>query len=63
MILPTAIGRTVSFYEHENNRIGTTKFDDFDPLEDISVTVEINKIRSLEKRDVQIPANKKIDTN
>lgn len=61
--MPIAIGRTTSSYEQENNRIGTTVFGDFDPLVDISVTVEINKIRSLEKRDVQIPLNKKIDTN
>jgi hypothetical protein len=60
--LPTAIGKTTSSYEQENNRIGTTMFGDFDPLVDITITVEINKIRSLEKRDVQIPSNKKINT-
>ncbi len=35
--------------------------DDFDELSDISVTVEIQKIRSLEKVDRQIPAIEKID--
>jgi hypothetical protein len=61
--MPTAIGKTTSFYERENDRIVTNISGDFDPLVDISVTVKINKIRSLEKRDVQIPSNKKIDTN
>ncbi len=35
--------------------------DDFDPLLDLEVTVEINKIRSLEKIDQQIPAIEIID--
>ena len=34
---------------------------DFDPLVDITVTVEIQKIRSLEKFDTQIPTIEKID--
>jgi hypothetical protein len=34
---------------------------DFDPLVDVTVTVEIQKIRSLEKFDTQIPTIEKID--
>jgi len=34
---------------------------DLDPLVDVSVTVEIKKIRSLEKFDAQIPSLEKID--
>jgi hypothetical protein len=59
--MPTAIGNVTSFNERETNRVVTTMFEDYDPLVDISVTVEINKIRSLEKLDVQIPSNKKIN--
>jgi len=60
--MPTAIGKSTSFYERDTNRIVTNMFGDFDPLVNISVTVEINKIRSLEKLDLQIPTNKKINT-
>jgi hypothetical protein len=38
-----------------------SQVEDFDPLVDITVTVQILKIRSLEKRDIQVNAIEKID--
>ena len=37
--------------------------DDFDPLVDISVTVEIQRIRSMEKDDPQVSFKEEIDKN
>jgi len=59
--LPTAMSTTTSINKIQNDPIGTYMFEDFDPLVNVSVTVQINKIRSLEKKDIQIPSNKKID--
>ena len=58
------MGVTVSAAPHdviENNAIASTEEDDYDPLVDIEVTVEIQKIRSLEKRDKQVRSIEKID--
>jgi hypothetical protein len=44
-----------------NITVANLNEDDIDPLVDIEVTVEIQKIRSLEKNDLHIPAIEKID--
>ena len=45
----------------KNTSISNLNDDDLDPLVDVEVTVEITKIRSLEKKDNHIPAIEKID--
>jgi len=42
----------------EGNNIRIT---DIDPLVDIEITIDILQIRSLEKKDVQIPSTERID--
>lgn len=61
LTIPTVIGSTLITNTREYQSLETTTFEDFDPLVDISVTVDINQIRSLEKLDVQIPTIEKID--
>jgi len=59
--IPTVLGTSSFFNGKENQTVEVNLFDDYDPLVDISVTLEIKKIRSLEKRDTQIPTIEKID--
>ena len=58
---PTVLGSNYSFNEIENHNFKINLLDDYDPLVDISVTVEIEKIRSFDKKDAQIPSIEKID--
>ncbi len=62
LFIPTVLGFSSKFDRKDHQDIGIMVLEDFDPLEDISVTVEINKIRSLEKLDPQVLSLKKIDS-
>jgi len=54
---------TISIEARDVNHNNILGDEDFDPLVDLEVTVEIKKIRSLEKFDQQIPTIEKIDLN
>lgn len=61
LTIPTVIS-TASLKTMQNEALfHSTNLDDLDPLDDVSVTVDIKTIRSLEKRDIQIPFIEKID--
>ena len=61
LFIPTVIGTPSFLNVKENYNLDTSLLYDYDPLVDVSVTVEINKIRSFDKVDVQIPSVEKID--
>ena len=61
MFLPTVMGTSSSFHAIEDRSIGTYMSDDLDPLVDLSVTVKITQIRTLEKTDLGLLPISKID--
>jgi hypothetical protein len=63
LFIPTVIGNSSFYNKIEIHNFKSNLLDDYDPLVDISVTVEIKKIRSFDKRDIQIPSIEKIDAS
>lgn len=59
--IPTVFSSSTIITYPGNKISELSVLDDLDPLVDVSITVEIQKIRSLEKNDMQIPATERID--
>lgn len=61
MIFSLTMASVYAGQQHTTHHTQTLLFEDLDPLVDIAITVDIQKIRSLEKNDNHVHSNKKID--
>lgn len=61
LLLPTVLGVSSVYYDTNDTDIRTLVNDDLDPFVDVSVTVDIKQIRTLEKTDLSVTPIDKID--